>query len=99
MISTGVIGDVSLVKLTVGRNDPIGAAEYPPPPRLSEQNLDWNTWLGDTPKKSFDPITFDSLGRVAQLCVSWGRLFRQDTRLCTDTRYPPAASAGCDYAE
>ncbi len=58
MISAGVIGDVSLVELTVGRNDPTGAGVYPVPPGLSEQNLDWDTWLGDSPKKPFDPIAF-----------------------------------------
>ncbi len=58
MIAAGAIGEVSLVELTVGRNDPTGAAEYPPPPGLSEQNLDWNTWLGNTPKRPLDPLVF-----------------------------------------
>ena len=58
MIAAGAIGEVSLVELTVGRNDPTGAVEYPPPPGLSEQNLDWNRWLGDTPKRPFDPLVF-----------------------------------------
>ncbi len=58
MIGAGAIGEVSMVELTAGRNDPTGAAEYPPPSNLSEQNLDWNTWLGDTPKIPFDPIKF-----------------------------------------
>jgi hypothetical protein len=29
-----------------------------PPPGLSPQNLDWDTWLGNTPKLPFDPIRF-----------------------------------------
>ena len=44
--------------MTYGRNDPTGAWEYPPPADLSPENLDWDTWLGTTPKKPFDPYTF-----------------------------------------
>lgn len=58
MIANGAIGDLNLVEATMGRNDPTGAWEYPPPPDLSPQNLDWDTWLGTAPKKAFDPNTF-----------------------------------------
>ncbi len=54
----GAIGDVELVELSMGRNDPNGAWQYPPPPDLSPQNLDWDTWLNDAPKIPFDPIRF-----------------------------------------
>src|SRR3984957_10871129 len=54
----GVIGDVSMVELSLGRNDPTGAWEYPPPPDLSPENLDWDTWLNDAPKIPFDPKRF-----------------------------------------
>ena len=54
----GAIGDVSMVELSLGRNDPNGAWEYPPPPDLSLQNLDWDTWLNDTPKIPLDPKRF-----------------------------------------
>ena len=54
----GAIGDLSLVEATMGRNDPTGAWEYPPPPDLSLANLDWDTWLGDTPKRPLDPNVF-----------------------------------------
>jgi len=37
----GAIGELSLVEATMGRNDPTGAWEYPPPPDLSPENLDW----------------------------------------------------------
>jgi hypothetical protein len=42
----------------MGRNDPNGAWQYPPPPDLSPQDLDWDTWLNDAPKIPFDPIRF-----------------------------------------
>ena len=58
MIAQGMIGDLNLVEGWLGRNDPTGAWEYPPPTDLSPQNLDWDTWLGTAPKKPFDPFTF-----------------------------------------
>jgi len=54
----GAIGDVEMVELTLGRNDPTGAWEYPPPFDLSPENLDWETWLNDAPKIPFDPKRF-----------------------------------------
>lgn len=58
LIAQGAIGELNLIEATYGRNDPTGAWEYPPPPDLSPQNLDWDTWLGTAPKKPFDPIAF-----------------------------------------
>ena len=54
----GAIGELFEVELSLGRNDPTGAWEYPPPPDLSPANLDWDTWLGTAPQKAFDPLTF-----------------------------------------
>src|SRR6202451_3729776 len=45
MYHDGAIGEVSMIELTLGRNDPTGAWEYPPPPDLSTETLDWDTWL------------------------------------------------------
>ena len=54
----GAIGDVEMVELTLGRNDPTGAWEYPPPTDLSPDTLDWDTWLNDAPKTSFNKYHF-----------------------------------------
>ena len=54
----GAIGEVTSVELTLGRNSPTGAWEYPPPPDLSPENLAWDTWLKDTPKIAFSPDRF-----------------------------------------
>ena len=54
---SGALGELSLVEATFGRNNPTGAWEYPPPP-VTPQNLDWDTWLGTAPKKAFDPYLF-----------------------------------------
>ena len=54
----GAIGDVEMVELSLGRNSPTGAWEYPPPLDLSPENLDWDTWLNDAPKIPFDQYRF-----------------------------------------
>src|SRR6266480_5946388 len=53
LIAQGTLGDLMLVEGWLGRNDPTGAWEYPPPPDLSPQNLDWDTWQGTVPKRAF----------------------------------------------
>lgn len=58
MISQGILGNLTLVEGWLGRNSPSGAWQYPPPPDLSPQNLDWDTWLGNAPRRPFDPIVF-----------------------------------------
>src|SRR5438270_8420294 len=54
----GSIGNIEMVELTLCRNDPTGAWEYPPPFDLSPQNLDWDTWLNDAPKIPFNKYHF-----------------------------------------
>jgi len=58
MYSSGSIGEVEHVELTLGRNDPTGAWQYPPPPDLSPETLDWDTWLNDAPKIPFNKEHF-----------------------------------------
>lgn len=58
MIAQGMIGDLMMVEGWLGRNDPTGAWEYPPPLDLSPQNLDWDTWQGSAPKRPFNPEIF-----------------------------------------
>jgi predicted dehydrogenase len=58
LISQGTLGDMTLIEAQLGRNSPSGAWQYPPPPDLSPQNLDWDTWQGTVPKRAFDPNIF-----------------------------------------
>jgi predicted dehydrogenase len=58
MVAQGMLGDLMLVEGWLGRNDPTGAWEYPPPPDLSPQNFDWDTWQGTVPKRAFSPEIF-----------------------------------------
>jgi predicted dehydrogenase len=58
LYKAGAMGDVEMVELTYGRNDPTGAWEYPPPTDLSPETLDWDTWLNDAPKIPFNKFHF-----------------------------------------
>jgi predicted dehydrogenase len=58
MVAQGMLGDLMLVEGWLGRNDPNGAWQYPPPPDLSPHTLDWDTWQGRVPKRAFDPLLF-----------------------------------------
>jgi predicted dehydrogenase len=58
LVQQGVLGDLMMVEGSLGRNDPNGAWEYPPPPDLSTENLDWDTWQGTVPKVPFNPNIF-----------------------------------------
>ncbi len=58
MLAQGMIGKLNLVEASLGRNDPTGAWEYPPPPDLSPATLDWDTWQGTVPKRAFDGKIF-----------------------------------------
>ena len=58
MIAQGILGTLTMVEGSLGRNDPTGAWEYPPPPDLSPSNLDWDTWQGTVPKVPFNPNIF-----------------------------------------
>jgi len=58
LLAAGTLGDLTLVEGWLGRNDPTGAWEYPPPPDLSLQTLDWDTWQNDVPKRPLDPNIF-----------------------------------------
>src|ERR1700689_165765 len=58
MYRSGAIGKVNMIELTLGRNNPTGAWEYPPPLNLSLSNFAWDTWLKDTPKIPLNPYRF-----------------------------------------
>src|SRR6266576_6172234 len=61
LLASGIVGTLTLVEGSLGRNDPNGAWEYPPPPDLSPENLDWDTWQGTVPKVPFNPNIFARL--------------------------------------
>src|SRR6266699_1388013 len=61
LYASGAIGDLNLVEGSLGRNDPCGAWEYPPPTDASPETIDWDTWQGTVPKRPFDAKIFARL--------------------------------------
>jgi predicted dehydrogenase len=55
---SGKLGDVFEIDAYWDRNTASGAWVYPIPPDASEQTIDWPTFLGDAPKRPFDPVRF-----------------------------------------
>ena len=55
---SGRLGMVDTIMAAWDRNTDSGAWVYPIAPDASEQTIDWNTWLGNAPKRSYDPVRF-----------------------------------------
>jgi predicted dehydrogenase len=55
---SGKLGEVFSINAYWDRNSPSGAWVYPVPPDASEKTIDWNSFLGNAPKRAFDPIRF-----------------------------------------
>lgn len=58
LYESGKLGEVYFIEAYWDRNSPSGAWVYPIPPDASEQTIDWNTFLGNAPQRSFDPKRF-----------------------------------------
>lgn len=58
MIQAGDIGEINYVESNNDRFNAIGAWNYSVPPDASLQTVDWDTFLGDAPKRAFDAKRF-----------------------------------------
>ena len=58
VIKSGVLGKVTMVRMSNHRNSPEGAWVYPIPPDASPQTVDWDRFVGHTSKRPFDPKIF-----------------------------------------
>ena len=58
MLESGKLGHVYSIEAYWDRNSPSGAWVYPIPPDASPETIDWNTFLGDAPKRAFSKERF-----------------------------------------
>lgn len=58
LVKSGALGKVNMVRMSNNRNSAEGAWVYPIPPDASPQTVDWEQFLGNRPKKPFDPKVF-----------------------------------------
>ncbi len=56
LLKQGAIGRLNMVEAWVDRNTALGAWQYNIPPHLEESEIDWDRFLGDAPKRPFEPI-------------------------------------------
>ena len=58
LYESGAIGELNMVEAQYNRNSSIGAWQYSIPPKVSEDEIAWERFLGDARDREFDPVRF-----------------------------------------
>lgn len=56
LMKSGAIGELNLVEAWWDRNSPVGAWQYTLPADASPSTVDWDRFIGQAPKRPFEPI-------------------------------------------
>ena len=58
LIQSGAIGTLNMVEAQNNRNSALGAWQYSIPTNLEPGDIDWDRFLGEAPKRPYDPVRF-----------------------------------------
>lgn len=56
LLAAGALGEMNMVEAWLDRNTAVGAWQYSIPPDATPERIDWDRFLGNAPKRPFEPV-------------------------------------------